>query len=83
MVRHYDVCSKRCPGWSGWLPPDESIWKKFKAEVSEKSTVADSTTAAQAAGTASKVAVDGCWAKDTTTKAQQVFGTPVDGIVSG
>lgn len=29
-----------------------------------------------------KLKVDGVWGKDTTTKAQQVFGTAVDGIVS-
>ena len=31
VVRHYDVCSKSCPGWSGWLPPDESKWIHFKS----------------------------------------------------
>lgn len=30
----------------------------------------------------SKIAEDGLWGKDTTKKAQEVFGTPVDGIVS-
>lgn len=34
VVRHWDVCSKRCPGWSGWLPPDEHLWKDFKARLS-------------------------------------------------
>lgn len=29
-----------------------------------------------------KIAEDGIWGKDTTRKAQKVFGTPVDGIVS-
>ena len=29
-----------------------------------------------------QITVDGIWGKDTTIKAQQVFGTPVDGIVS-
>lgn len=33
VVRHWDVCAKRCPGWAGWLPGDESIWKKFKAAL--------------------------------------------------
>ena len=33
VVRHYDVCAKHCPGWPGWLPNDQSIWKKFKAAV--------------------------------------------------
>lgn len=33
VVRHYDVCSKQCPGWSGWLPPNETLWKNFKARL--------------------------------------------------
>lgn len=33
VVRHYDVCSKRCPGWTGWIPGDESIWNRFKASL--------------------------------------------------
>lgn len=34
VVRHYDVCSKICPGWYGWVGDNESIWKKFKSELS-------------------------------------------------
>ena len=30
VVRHYDVCSKRCPGWTGWVPGDEHLWTSFK-----------------------------------------------------
>lgn len=30
VVRHYDVCSKICPGWTGWVGNDDSLWKKFK-----------------------------------------------------
>lgn len=33
VVRHYDVCSKRCPGWAGWLPPDESKWLALKKQL--------------------------------------------------
>lgn len=33
VYRHFDVCSKPCPGWKGWLPPDESLWNKFKASL--------------------------------------------------
>lgn len=33
VVRHWDVCSKQCPGWYGWLPPNESIWLQFKTNV--------------------------------------------------
>ena len=38
VVRHYDVCSKRCPGWDGWLPPDESKWKAFKKQIGGTTT---------------------------------------------
>lgn len=44
VVRHYDVCSKRCPGWTGWIPPDESKWKIFKTLVNEVESVKASTT---------------------------------------
>ena len=30
VVRHYDVCSKHCPGWPGWLPGNETQWNTFK-----------------------------------------------------
>lgn len=84
VVRHYDVCTKRCPGWSGWLPPNESLWINFKAAIgvqpATSSTVTEESKPDQASG---KIHVDGYWGKDTTRLAQQVFGTPVDGIVSG
>lgn len=48
VYRHYDVCSKECPGWNGWLPSNESLWKKFKKKIggsssSEKVTTSDSS----------------------------------------
>ena len=33
VIRHYDVCLKRCPGWSGWLPNNETIWNSFKKQI--------------------------------------------------
>lgn len=35
IVRHYDVCGKRCPGWAGWVPGDESKWIAFKKLITE------------------------------------------------
>lgn len=35
VVRHYDVCSKICPGWKGWFGSDESIWKQFKSNLTD------------------------------------------------
>lgn len=33
VVRHYDVCGKSCPGWNGWIPPNETIWNDFKSKL--------------------------------------------------
>lgn len=33
VYTHYQVCSKRCPGWEGWIPPNTSIWDKFKTAL--------------------------------------------------
>lgn len=33
VIRHWDVCAKRCPGWAGWLPNNETLWNKFKASL--------------------------------------------------
>ena len=48
VVRHYDVCSKICPGWKGWTGSDTSIWKKFKKDIvstsSSKSTTSTTST---------------------------------------
>lgn len=33
VVRHYDVCSKNCPGWKGWIGSNDNLWKKFKKEL--------------------------------------------------
>lgn len=55
VVRHWDVCSKRCPGWTGWLPSDESLWKAFKAQLDAPETAAPTTsTTTSAPATASK-----------------------------
>lgn len=36
VVRHWDICAKRCPGWDGWLPPDESQWERLKKMIFEE-----------------------------------------------
>lgn len=38
VVTHWMTCSKRCPGWNGWIPPNDSIWKAFKNDISSSST---------------------------------------------
>ena len=47
VYRHYDVCSKVCPGWTGWgtkVGDSGAIWKKFKASIGGTATVVESTT---------------------------------------
>lgn len=33
VARHWDVCGKRCPGWDGWLPPNESQWQRLREMI--------------------------------------------------
>ena len=56
VVRHYDVCSKRCPGWDGWIPPKEELWKKFKKQIGSAST--SKTTTATAKKSVQAVAIE-------------------------
>lgn len=44
VVRHFDVCSKNCPGWKGWVGSDTSIWKRFKKDISSKSTTSSTNS---------------------------------------
>ena len=42
VVRHFDVCSKQCPGWSGWgTRPNDSgnEWNRFKRAIVESDVV--------------------------------------------
>nr|DAR44049.1 MAG TPA: N-acetylmuramoyl-L-alanine amidase [Caudoviricetes sp.] len=41
VVRHWDVCSKSCPGWTGWGANgcDSSIWNQFKKDITNKISV--------------------------------------------
>lgn len=33
VVRHFDVCNKLCPGWTGWTGDNISEWERFKNEL--------------------------------------------------
>lgn len=35
VVRHFDVCSKSCPGWLGWIGSNDYLWKNFKSRLSD------------------------------------------------
>ena len=43
VVRHYDVCNKVCPGWSGWTIKNDKIWKQFKKDIQATASVSSST----------------------------------------
>lgn len=43
VYRHYDVCSKQCPGWKGWIDSNPTHWNRFKAAISGKAVVAENT----------------------------------------
>jgi N-acetylmuramoyl-L-alanine amidase CwlA len=49
VYRHYDVCSKVCPGWTGWgttKGDSGNLWTKFKNRISgtTTTTTTESTT---------------------------------------
>jgi N-acetyl-anhydromuramyl-L-alanine amidase AmpD len=46
-VRHYDVCGKRCPGWNGWLPGNETKWNDLLNRLSEKTSTVKEITGMQ------------------------------------
>lgn len=91
VVRHYDASRKSCPAYY----VDGTRWASLKASlvgVSAPSGVTSSSTpatkpatkpAAKPSTSSSKISEDGWWGNGTTRRAQQVFGTVVDGIVSG
>ncbi|MGL6202044.1 MAG: N-acetylmuramoyl-L-alanine amidase [Lachnospiraceae bacterium] len=43
VYRHYDVCTKSCPGWSGWLGSNPTLWNKLKAELVASTNTATTT----------------------------------------
>lgn len=48
VVRHWDVCSKSCPGWTGWGAngKDASIWNSFKTAIGGKVSSSNSNSSA-------------------------------------
>ena len=75
VVRHYDVCSKSCPGWSGWLGSNPTLWNKFKSDIGVSgSTSAGSTTS----GTGSSTT-----ASSTTTSASYYKAFSSSSITDG
>ena len=60
VVRHWDVCSKACPGWTGWgaAGKDASIWNKFKKDIGDTSTSSNTSSSSSSSSTTSSKAVN-------------------------
>lgn len=69
VIRHKDVASTACPGKNF---PFEEILQGVKTETKQPEQTGDN-----------KLVEDGYWGKETTKRAQEVFGTPVDGMITG
>lgn len=84
VIRHYDATRKVCPAP---FVNDESRWQDFKKALGGKSTSSSTTNSTSSSSSSNNsssnsLAVDGKWGTATTKRAQQVFGTTVDGIVT-
>lgn len=55
VVRHWDVCSKACPGWNGWGANgcNASIWNQFKKDIAN-GTVSTPNVVSSSSSTANK-----------------------------
>lgn len=76
--RHSEVARRMIPvGWGyirGFGRP------KY---MSTRSVNISTNKSTKPGNTSTKIAVDGSWGKETTLRAQQVFGTAQDGVISG
>ena len=84
VIRHYDATRKMCPAP---FVNDESRWQDFKKALGEKSTSSSTTNSTSSSSSSNNsssnsLAVDGKWGTATTKRAQQVFKTTVDGMVT-
>lgn len=41
---HFEICSKICPGWDGWVGNNAVLWNKFKSAISSDSTITGNNT---------------------------------------
>lgn len=89
VVRHYDASHKSCPAYyvknpSKWTELHKVITSgSGNISASTGSTPKPAPSKPSTSTSSKKISVDGWWGTGTTTLAQQVFGTVVDGIVSG
>lgn len=79
VKKHQDFSNKYCPhrtldmGWERFLNLIREELGQVTVEVKPEPVKQEENK---------KIGVDGKWGKETTTRAQEVFGTHVDGIVS-
>lgn len=89
VVRHWDVCAKRCPGWDGWLPGNETLWYHFLEMVKGNTTTTTTQSTQKPVNTTpttqakSLLTVDGSMGYATIKATQKYLGTTQDGIISG
>jgi N-acetylmuramoyl-L-alanine amidase CwlA len=55
VYTHYQVCSKKCPGYTGWYGSNTTVWNKFKAALTSSSNT--TTTSAATTTTTTKYKV--------------------------
>ena len=91
-IKSHDWCRKNYGGTTHVDPYDwlESLGiskaqlakdlKAGKSDAKAKTTASKPSTKAKSSTT--KLAVDGMWGAGTTRRLQQVYGTPVDGVIS-
>lgn len=72
VVRHKDLAATACPGKNF---PFEEILQGVKTETKQPEQKTQECN--------NKIVEDGYWGKGTTKRAQEVFGTPADGIITG
>lgn len=75
VVRHKDLAATACPGKNF---PFEEILQGFKTETKQSEQEEQKKQEDD-----NKLVEDGYWGEETTKRAQEVFGTPIDGVISG
>ena len=76
LVQHNHWTGKNCPSQIR----GRGQWAAFRAKVQGYLGGAATSTPTPSAGA---LTLDQYWGSDTTRRAQEVFGTPADGVVSG
>lgn len=78
VVRHYDVCNKRCPGWCGWIDNGAPLWRQFKYRITHKKITVKKNVAGRERGEVDPVG-DSCRRLVTLSKGTTVTHLSDDG----